>query len=172
MKDFLGHYIEEKNGDVLDVKGTKIGSHNGSFFFTMGERHGFTIDKKGTADTPLFVVAKDVEKNTITVAPRKDFMKVQPQKKGKVVSLEAGFTSEVNLINTNWIPSSYPPFGKYFEARIHHRGERYNCNFMQVRDDTALLVFDMPVWGVSAGQSLVVYDGEECIGGGIIFHAP
>lgn len=160
MKDFLGHYIEQKKGDVLNTAGEKIGSHDGALFFTIGERHGFTIDTKGTDEKPLFVVAKDIENNTITVAERWDF----DEKKGP----QDGYTREITLTKTNWIPSSYPPFGKDFEARIRHRGERHKCNFVQVKGDTALVVFDTPVWGVSVGQSLVVYDGDECIGGGVI----
>jgi tRNA-specific 2-thiouridylase len=157
MKDFLSHYIEKEKGDVLDTNGKVIGSHDGALFFTIGERHGFEIHKKGTDDKPLFVVAKDIKKNTITVS-------VRDTKEEK----QEGYTKEIHLTQTNWIPSSYPPFGKDFEARIRHQGERHKCNFVQVRDDTAEIIFDEPVWGVSKGQSLVIYDGEECVGGGII----
>ncbi|MFT5359652.1 MAG: tRNA-specific 2-thiouridylase [Candidatus Paceibacteria bacterium] len=160
MKDFLGHYIDEKNGDVLNTDGEVIGEHNGAFLLTIGERHGFTISKKGTEDKALFVVEKDADKNTVTVSEKSPF----DEKEGNT----AGYTKEVSLIKTNWIPTAFPPFGKDFEARVRYRGERHKCNFMQVRDDTALLVFENPVWGVSAGQSVVVYDKEECIGGGII----
>ncbi len=166
MKDFLSHYIEQEKGNVLNTEGEVVGSHDGALFFTMGERHGFSITKKGTEDKPLFVVSKDVEKNTITVA-EKD-IEEKEGREGREDALGAGYTSEVKLTGTNWIPSSYPPFGKDFEARIRYRGERIKCNFMQVRDDTALVVFEKPVWGVSLGQSLVVYDKEECIGGGVI----
>lgn len=162
MKEFLTHYIEEKQGEVLNTKGDVIGVHHGALFFTMGERHGFTITKKGTDDTPLFVVAKDIEKNTITVDSRND----ENAQVGE--SLNEGYTLEIKLERTNWIPSAYPSFGKNVEARIRYRGERIACNFLQVRDDTAVVVFEKPVWGVSSGQSLVVYSGSECIGGGII----
>jgi tRNA-uridine 2-sulfurtransferase len=166
MKDFLGHYIDEKVGDVLNTDGEIIGSHNGAFFLTIGERHGFTISKKGTEDKALFVVSKNIEKNTVTVSER--LVEARPLPEEKDEELQAGYTKEISLIKTNWIPSSYPPFGKDFEARIRYRGERHKCNFLQVRDDTALVVFEKPVWGVSAGQSLVVYDKDECIGGGVI----
>ncbi len=46
MKDFLGHYIDEEKGSVVDVDGNVIGEHNGALFFTLGERHGFTVTKK------------------------------------------------------------------------------------------------------------------------------
>jgi tRNA-specific 2-thiouridylase len=160
MKDFLAHYIDRKEGSVLNVNGEVIGSHDGALFFTIGERHGFTIFKKGTEEKPLFVVAKDIDKNTITVAPREAEHQDEKEK--------IGYVNEVNLTKSNWIPTAYPPFGKDLEARIRHRGERFKCNFVQAKDDTALVVFDKSVWGVSKGQSLVVYDGEECLGGGII----
>jgi Trk K+ transport system NAD-binding subunit len=57
MKDFLHHYIEQKRGDVLDTNGNAIGHHDGALFFTLGERHGFTITETGTDDAARYVVA-------------------------------------------------------------------------------------------------------------------
>ena len=73
IKDFLSHYIKPKKGEVLDTTGKKgkvIGSHNGAFFFTIGERHGFSIDDshKTPNDQPYYVISKDASKNTITVS--------------------------------------------------------------------------------------------------------
>ena len=70
MKDFLAHFIKEKEGIVLGESGEYIGSHRGAYFYTLGERHGFTITKKGVDDAPYYIVAKDLVNNTVTVAHR------------------------------------------------------------------------------------------------------
>ena len=56
MKDFLKHYIPSKKGDVLNEKGENIGSHDGATFFTLGERHGFTVFRNEDNSKPLYVV--------------------------------------------------------------------------------------------------------------------
>jgi len=68
MKDFLRHYIEPKKGEVLDKEGAVIGHHSGACFFTLGERHGFSIDKNKDDGKPYYVINKDVKRNTITVS--------------------------------------------------------------------------------------------------------
>ena len=65
IKDFLGHYIKQKKGKVLNELGEEIGYHNGAVFFTLGERHGFVISKKSPNDRPYYVISKDIKKNTI-----------------------------------------------------------------------------------------------------------
>src|SRR3989304_2964123 len=68
MKEFLQHFIKPKSGRVLDINSKTIGKHNGATFFTLGERHGFTITKKTNHDRPYYVVGKDIKKKTITVS--------------------------------------------------------------------------------------------------------
>lgn len=147
MKDFLKHYIESKQGDVLNEKGEVVGHHDGATFFTLGERHGFTITKNSTKDTPLYVVAKNIDKNTITVSTKHSGLKNE--------------TTSYNLTRINWI-SAKPEEDKKYIAQIRYHGEKLSC---AVRDST--IIFDRPVM-VSSGQSIVVYDGDICLGGGIV----
>jgi tRNA-specific 2-thiouridylase len=87
IKTLLKNYIDEKEGSILSEQGEVIGVHTGVMFYTIGERHGFTITKKGTEDSAYFVIAKDIENNTITVSH------TPPEEKdGEIVSLE----------KTNW----------------------------------------------------------------------
>lgn len=164
MKEFLAQYMPTKRGDVLDLEGKKIGHHNGALFFTIGERHGFTVTKKSENEMPLYVVSKDISKNTITVAP-----KITPYSKsqGGPLTLEI---SEINWIN----PTSLKLRGtkeKLF-CRTRYRQEKIPCKITPQKPNqqgSSLLVeFDKPQMGVSAGQSLVLYDNEICLGGGII----
>src|SRR3990167_6278052 len=72
MKEFLKNYIPEEKGGVLDTGGNIIGVHDGARLYTLGERHGFLVTKKTPNDPPLYIVAKDIAKNTITVAPNNE----------------------------------------------------------------------------------------------------
>lgn len=151
MKEFLSRYIPQKRGDVLLPEGEIIGHHNGALFFTIGERHGFTITKKSDKETPLYVVSKDVEKNTITVASSKQ----QTARENK---------KEVWLENVNIISEIST---KNLLCRIRYRGEKIRCKIAQ-KNNQIRVIFDKPQTGIAAGQSLVLYDKEICLGGGII----
>jgi len=155
MKDFLGHYIDEKRGDVLNIDGEIIGSHNGSLFYTIGERHGFTIEKKGTDDKPYYVVDKNIEKNTITVLQSIS----EKININKIVRLESVVDNQGVLKE-----------GSHLECQIRYRGdvkkikiisynkELKNMEIQFMNDDQTL----------ASGQSVVFYQGEVCLGGGII----
>lgn len=151
MKAFLMHYIKPQNGDVLDEKGNIIGSHSGAVFFTLGERHGFTINKNSTNDAPLYVIGKDIEKNTITVSENQHN------------NSKESFT--YTLTNTNWVIE--PIREKRYTAQIRYHGDQLTCGVKKNDKLTTLITFDIPVL-VSAGQSIVIYDTDICLGGGII----
>lgn len=147
VKTLLKQYIEEKKGDVLNESDEIIGSHDGVMFFTIGERHGFTITKKSVEDKPYFIVAKDFENNTITVSH------TPPQEKsGELIS----------LTSTNWTVELEK--GKVYDARARYRAplakvECVDGSTFKVREGNLVK---------AAGQSLVIYDEDLCVGGGII----
>ena len=148
IKEFLSHYIEEKRGDVLDEGGRVIGYHNGAFFYTIGERHGFVITSKSPSDSPYYVIEKSVEKNTLTVAHREMITN------GKI---------RIVLKDINWI-DGVPKAGKKYLAR-----SRYRESLQEVAiNDEKFVTFSQSQNTISPGQSLVVYDGKVCLGGGII----
>ncbi len=145
MKKFLRHYITPKQGDVLDISGNIIGTHNGAWFLTLGERHGFTITKH-VETGPFYVIAKDIEKNTITVSTEQ--------------LSEIGSSYEVKIIKENFIvPTSSE---KKYQAHLRYHGEQYQCT---LSENTVIL--EKPALG-TPGQSLVLYDEQVCIGGGVI----
>ncbi|MEN9852348.1 MAG: hypothetical protein RI996_291 [Candidatus Parcubacteria bacterium] len=153
IKDFLKEYIQSKPGDVLDTQGVRIGHHDGAFFFTLGERHGFTIDSKGTSDAPLYIVAKDITYNTITVSENKDYYSQTKH--------------ILNLKQTNWI-THIPNSDRRYTARIRYHGIELPCKIEKIQADTATIVLDTIDATASSGQSLVLYDGEILLGGGVI----
>jgi tRNA-uridine 2-sulfurtransferase len=151
IKEFLSHYIESKRGDVLNENGEVIGEHDGSFFFTIGERHGFTITKKTPSDEPYYVISKDIEKNTITVAHKNQDGRLPNEIK------------KVSLREVNW-NQRHAPVGKDLLARSRYREKLQE---IKVLDETTIEFKELQQT-ISPGQSVVVYDGEVCLGGGII----
>ena len=147
IKTLLKQYINEEVGSVINEAGETIGTHTGVMFYTIGERHGFVITHKSTDDAPYFITAKDIEKNTLTVShtpPQED-------------------TGEVFVLDqTNWTQSIAK--GDVYEARARYRAPLAK---VEVLDDTHVRVVEGEITKAS-GQSLVLYDGEKCIGGGII----
>jgi len=147
IKTLLKNYIEEKNGDVINEKGEIIGTHDGVMFYTIGERHGFNITKKGTEDAPYFVITKNFKNNTLTVSH------IPPQEgNGKTIYISlTNFTSELKK-------------GNIYNVRARYRAP-LAC--VEVIDSSHVKVLEGDITAVK-GQSLVLYDGEICVGGGII----
>lgn len=147
IKTLLKEYIEEKRGDVINESGEVIGYHDGVTFFTLGERHGFTITKKSTDDTPYFVIAKDFEKNTLTVAHTP-----KEEQKGEIITVHSeNFTLPIVQ-------------GALYEARARYRAPLAR---VEAVSSTSFKVLEGSLVAIS-GQSLVLYDKEVCIGGGVI----
>ncbi len=162
MKDFLKHYIESKQGDVLNENSEVIGYHDGAVFLTLGERHGFTITKHSTDDAPLYVVAKNIEENTIIVSKNissaKEISSSGPRVGSPDHSEKNSFVFEIK--NTNWIIPVEE--NRNYTAQIRYHGEQLNC-----RIEGSTIAFEKAVL-VSPGQSIVVYDRDICMGGGVV----
>jgi len=153
MKEFLAHYIPKKEGDVLSDGGEVIGHHEGAFFYTLGQRHGFTVTKKTPKDTPYYIVEKDIEANTITVSHKKE-------------ELERAVT-EVAIGEASFVGEE-PTAGAVYRARIRYRQPLQVCKVEAGGGGRFKIVFEKSQGAVASGQSLVLYDGDMCIGGGII----
>ena len=152
MEDFLKHYIKTKKGDVLDKEGKVIGEHEGSELYTIGQRHGFTATNKGSSDEPYFVVSKNIETNTITVAHRSE-------QDGNIQTLT--FRVE-NLLLRNYDKSE-----EGLMVRIRYRGALVAAQLRETAGVTTV-VPSSPFTDLASGQSAVFYRKEECLGGGII----
>jgi len=152
IKQFLTRYIDAKQGNVIDTFGNIIGHHPGAIMFTIGERHGFTVTHKSSEDMPFYVISKDIENNTITVSHDPS-----PVISGEILS----------ICNANWI-NHEPKMGVEYEAQIRYRDRPFRCTVMNVAADRAEVSMancdDLP----ASGQSLVLYKGNICLGGGII----
>lgn len=148
LKKFLSHYIPEKKGDVINEKGETIGYHDGAIFLTLGERHGFTVTKKTPNDAPYYVVGKSLEKNTITVSNSK-------------ILLDKNAEKNIRLEKITWV-NQMPEKNKVYTAQIRYHGEYVNCKF-----DNDTVFFEDSIL-VARGQSIVLFDNDTCLGGGIV----
>ncbi len=155
MKEFLQRFIPQKIGDVLNRAGEIIGRHDGVFYYTIGQRHGFEIIKKGVADEPYYIIAKDLEKNTITVSSKNQLGGATPK-----------FGERVEIEEVNWILGEAPDLDKKYQARIRYRQDLQGCQ-LEKKDRQIFVKFDKKQ-NIASGQSIVIYDGEVCLGGGVI----
>lgn len=159
MKDFLSHYIEIKKGNVLNKKGEVIGVHDGAVFYTIGERHGFIITKKTTNDEPLYVISKEIKTNNIIVGTKKDLK-----------NESENVTKKIIINKANWI-NEIPKEGKTYSAQIRYH-QKYQKITLSPRSgqgeiESWQVEFEEPQTSAS-GQSIVIYDKDICIGGGVI----
>lgn len=148
IQEFLSHYITTAPGDLLSEAGSVIGTHEGALFYTLGQRHGFSIHTHGKSESPHYVIGKDLAKNTVTVAE-------EPLRAAK---------TNVELVSVNHILSFER---KEVTAQFRYRQKPFSVLVTQKKG----VVSVQPLESVeipSAGQSCVLYDGDICLGGGII----
>ena len=166
MKEFLQHFIKPKSGRVLDINSKTIGKHNGATFFTLGERHGFTITKKTNHDRPYYIIAKDIKKNTITVSQNLSGDIEEPVSMSRPV---------LDIEDTNWIsrfPKNYNLKAKTYSCQVRYHGEFLPCKIEIKFGNKARVIFSPGLprqsFQVAAGQSIVIYDKDICLGGGVV----
>lgn len=149
MKNFLKKYIKEHGGVVKDKDGNVVGTHDGVEFFTLGERHGFSITNKAPDSERLYVVSKDIEKNEIEVDKEINNF-------GK---------SEVALKDLNIVGDIKK--GDIFKCQIRYHGEYLDCTVKEINHENLTLEFTEKVL-VSVGQSVVIYEGDIVVAGGVV----
>jgi tRNA-specific 2-thiouridylase len=148
MREFLSHYIEQNPGLVITEDGKTVGQHDGAVFYTIGERHGFTITEKSSHRLPYYIVGKDMKKNILIVSH---------EPKTKINSSEQRVTlREVQL-------AEKIDFSKKYVGQIRYHGAYIPLILHSPTEVTLNYDEALPL-----GQSLVIYDDEKVIGGGII----
>jgi tRNA-uridine 2-sulfurtransferase len=156
MKKFLTTFIKTHLGNILSEDGEVIGTHDGALLYTVGERHGLLITHKDYAGKPYYVVSKNLKDNTVTVTENLKHSAVLGAKK------------EIRLTDSNFVTTDAAIAGKKIKARSRYRAELHDCQIFSIIKDEVVVRFVRPELTASAGQSLVLYDGNICLGGGII----
>ena len=143
MREFLSQYVTTRPGDIIDKQtGAVVGAHDGAIFYTLGQRHGLDIG----GGLPYYVTGKNMEQNIVYVS--RDLQDSELVKRA------------IQLQQQHWIVGE--PDGEVV-ARIRHRGQLLPAT---LRGDTLTLA--EPERAITAGQSVVLYQGERCLGGAIV----
>ncbi len=147
MRTFLDRYINQKEGDIVDLEGKVLGKHQGIHHYTIGQRRGLGI----AAAEPLYVVKLDPVMNRVIVGDR-----------------TSGGNTECKVSRVNWVSIAKPGTPIRAEVQIRYRAKPVPVNIIPLEEDNFRLVFDEPQFGITPGQAAVWYDGEVLLGGGII----
>jgi tRNA-specific 2-thiouridylase len=154
FREFLNRYLPRTPGPILSVDGKKLGEHMGLAFFTLGQRKGIGIggSQDGTGDA-WYVARKDIENNTLYVAQGHDHPWL--------------LSETLAAMDASWISGCEPPLGQY-SAKTRYRQEDAVCAITAEDQQSFELQFKTAQWAVTPGQSAVLYQGDVCLGGGII----
>ncbi|MGB5562113.1 MAG: tRNA 2-thiouridine(34) synthase MnmA [Sedimenticolaceae bacterium] len=153
FRDFLSRFLPARPGEIRTMDDRVIGHHQGLMYYTLGQRQGLGIGGVADApDEPWFVVAKDLEQNLLRVAQGHDNPLL--------------FRASLTARQLHWVSGSPPPACRYM-ARCRHRQPLQPCTITQ-EGDRLEVQFDQPQRALTPGQSIVLYDGDVCLGGGII----
>jgi tRNA-specific 2-thiouridylase len=148
MDEFLARFLPLEKGLVLDTEGRAMGEHRGAALYTIGQRHGFSEGAPHTG-RPQYVVSVDTQKNTLTISS--DRMKAARR--------------DIALMSDHWINGT-PRFPLEALAQARYRETPVKVRAYRVKGELRV-AFEEPHL-LSAGQSLVFYEGERCLGGGVI----
>ncbi len=153
FKDFLKNYLPAKPGKIVTMDGKVLGDHDGLMYYTIGQRKGLGIGgSKEFLNDAWFVCGKNLEKNELIVGQGHDSFYL--------------LSNNCFASSLNWI-SYKPEEGKTYQAKFRYRQADQEVTLKYISDDE-IQVFYKDVRAVTPGQAVVIYDGEICLGGGII----
>ncbi len=150
FREFLQKYMPIKSGKMITPNGKIMGEHLGLMYYTIGQRKGLGIGGDGE---PWFVAYKKLAENALIV--------VQGHNHPLLLS------KTLTATQLNFGSGELPPEGHY-TAKTRYRMHDAKCYLSYTDAETVSLIFDEPQWAITPGQSVVIYDNEICLGGGII----
>ena len=153
FREFLNRYLPRVPGPIVDERGRKVGQHIGLAFYTIGQRKGIGLGGPGE---PWYVAEKRLASNELVVVRGHEHPSLLKR------SLEA--------LDASWISGAAPlPLSRH-TAKTRYRQLDAPCLLSDVVHDEIKVDFEAPQWAVTPGQSVVLYDGDTCLGGAIIRH--
>ena len=164
FRDFLNRYIAKEPGPIRDARGHVLGEHVGLSFYTLGQRQGLGIggikakgaQKGGGEHAPWFVARKDMQTNTLWVVQGHEHPWLQ--------------SSLLTAHDANWV-AGVVPTNCPLAAKTRYRQGDAPAQLQDARLQRFTLQFIEPQWAVTPGQSAVLYEGDVCLGGGVIASA-
>ncbi|MBX5437530.1 MAG: tRNA 2-thiouridine(34) synthase MnmA [Alicyclobacillaceae bacterium] len=157
FREFLSRYLPAQPGEIRSFDGKLLGRHDGVMYYTIGQRHGLGIGGTGSGE-PWFVAAKDVVHNILYVVQGHDH--------------PALYADGLAATDLHWV-AGFPPAQDAFRCTAKFRYRQADVGVTVHLEDgrRCRVVFDEPQRAITPGQSVVFYQGEECLGGGVIDHA-
>jgi tRNA-specific 2-thiouridylase len=154
FSDFLKQYLPAQPGDIETTDGQVIGRHAGLMYHTIGQRQGLGIGgMKNADDSPWYVLEKDLARNVLIVGQGNDHPWL--------------FSRALHASSIFWVNPLELPEPRALRAKVRYRQADQDCVLERTADGYRA-VFDQPQRAVTPGQSVVFYDGEVCLGGGVI----
>ncbi len=155
FKTFLNQYLPAQKGDINTLEGETIGEHDGLMFYTIGQRKGLGIGGlQQHTETAWYVVDKDLNHNRLIVAQGNNHPRL--------------FKDTLNCKDLHWIATSPPSLPINLSAKIRYRQTKQTCHLSSLDKDKLRVSFDTPQRAITPGQSIVFYEDDVCLGGGII----
>ena len=155
FKEFLSQYLPAKPGEINTVDNQTIGKHEGLMYYTLGQRQGLGIGGSAKGDgQPWYVVGKDLDNNILIVAQGHDH--------------PAMLTNSLTGTDIHWIADTPQALPFKCTAKTRYRQTDQACTITELNDKTCTVTFDKPQRAVTPGQSVVFYQGDECLGGAVI----
>lgn len=159
FREFLNRYLPTQPGPIKTPEGQRVGEHVGLAFYTYGQRKGLGIGgikgkqrDDGTADA-WYAARKDLKNNTLYVVQGHDHPWL--------------LNHELKAENISWV-AGQAPTGTHYAAKTRYRQSDADCSVIEASNSHLQLHFEQAQWAVTPGQSVVLYDGDICLGGGII----
>lgn len=155
FRAFLARFLPAQTGVIKTLNEQAVGEHPGVIYYTLGQREGLRIGGvRGAVEGPWFVVAKDVANNVLYVAQGHDH--------------PALLTQRLLADGVTWIAGVPPALPLRCAAKTRYRQPDQACVIETLVEGRASVVFDRPQRAVTPGQSVVFYQGDICLGGGVI----
>ncbi len=155
FKSFLNRYLPTRRGEMRTPEGELVGHHDGLMFYTLGQRQGLGIGGRRDGNgQPWFVVGKNLEENVLIVAQGHDHPLL--------------FSDTLEASRLHWVAGEPPEAPLRCHAKTRYRQADQPCTITAIEGDRCTVHFDRPQRAVTPGQSVVFYDGDECLGGGVI----
>jgi len=153
FRDFLANYFENKPGKMMTPQGVWVGEHIGLMYYTIGQRQGLGIGGiAGASEAPWYVLDKNPADNTLIVG------------QGEHPLL---YHDTLTARQLAWLNEA-PEAGRVYQAKTRYRQPDQNCRITWQGDDEITVHFEQPQRAITPGQYLVIYDGERCLGGGVV----
>lgn len=153
---FLADYVPAQPGPIISDTGVSLGQHNGLMFHTLGQRQGLGIGGlRGANDEPWYVLDKDVENNTLIVGQGHNHPRLLRQ--------------SCRVHDTHWVQGIPPDMANGpLTVKVRYRQADVGCDITLLDQQRLEVSFAEPIRAVTPGQTLVLYQGLECLGGGVI----